>query len=198
MCLSVCSEAADNNETAGENAQPVVVQQRFGDGQINHFKPDSSPVQTAEQTFWLIKRNSTHRWPRSGVKPLRRWPASKPPTGDFNQDEWTACWGFPPALSNPLLPASAYWSAHWFHLVATRVPLPFWHFKALPNLVMLLPQVPQLQSNGKKHEGFLCGRRALRHDFTPFYTPTRLESPPICRPEQIFQPRDNWVFLSCL
>lgn len=61
MCLSVSSEAADNNETARENGQPAVVQQRFGDGQINHFKPDSSPVQTAEQTFWLIKRNSTHR-----------------------------------------------------------------------------------------------------------------------------------------
>lgn len=73
MCLSVCSEAADN-ETAGENAQPAVVQRRFGDGQINHFEPDSSPVQTAEQTFWLIKRNSTHRWPRSGVKPLRAGP----------------------------------------------------------------------------------------------------------------------------
>lgn len=73
------------------------------------------------------------------------WPASKPPTGDFNQDEWMACWGFPSALSNPLLVASAYWSAHWFLLAATRVPLPFWHFKALPN---------QLHSKSKKHECF--------------------------------------------
>lgn len=62
--------------------------------------------QTVEQISQIIKRIPTHNWPRSGVnctvcEPIRQNHRAEP----FNQDEWTAYQVFPPALSNPLLPA---------------------------------------------------------------------------------------------
>lgn len=61
---------------------------------------------TVKRAICVIKKISTHNWPRCDVDSLRTGPRQNRRAGAFNQDEWTACRGFPPALSISLLPAA--------------------------------------------------------------------------------------------
>lgn len=85
----------------------------------------------------------------------------KPPSGALNQNEWMAYRVFPPALSNPLLPAPTYRLSHWFHLAARRIPYPSLAFLRLyvgpPDLIT--PLKWELQPQYKIE--FVCRHKVM-------------------------------------